>query len=68
MNKKSTTFTVGELRSHLEAIPDDTELVFEHGLTFYRIAPRGDNLEQIEFNERFMVLEDTHIRIHADNM
>lgn len=67
MTEKNVTFTAGELKSHLAHIPDDTILIFENGLTFDRITTRGTNLEQIEFKERFLVLEDVHIPIHSDD-
>jgi len=67
MYKKNVKFTAGELKSHLADIPNDTILIFENGLTFDRITTRGVNLEQIEFKERFLVLDDAHMQIHADD-
>lgn len=67
MKDTKVKFTVGDLKVHLSGLPDDTQLVFEHGLTFYRITTRGENLEQIEFMERFLVLDDEVPAIHADD-
>lgn len=50
--------TVADLKAQLDDLPDDAELIFEGGLTFDRIHTRGQNLEQVEFKERFMVLDD----------
>ncbi|WP_152909243.1 hypothetical protein [Mariprofundus ferrooxydans] len=67
MNENKAKFTVGELKSYLADLPDETQLVFEHGLTFYRITTRGENLEQLEFKERFLVLDNEPLLIHADD-
>lgn len=45
------TLTVGELKQHLAAYPDDFQLEFDGGLNFYRVKTRGDNLAVVEFNE-----------------
>lgn len=50
MRKKCPTITVGELRAHLEAFPDDWTLDF-CGLEFYRTKARGEKHVQIEFNQ-----------------
>jgi hypothetical protein len=54
------TFTVGDLRRHLEVFADDWELQFgpsftDGALTFYRTKARGEKLVQIEFNELFEI-------------
>jgi hypothetical protein len=53
------SFTVGDLRRHLQLFPDDYELQFgpSDTLTFYRTKLRGDTLLQIEFNELFEIIE-----------
>jgi hypothetical protein len=43
--------TVGDLRRELESCPDNTELIFQGGLTLFKADKRGPNLVQIEFNE-----------------
>jgi hypothetical protein len=43
--------TVGDLRRDLSLYPDDMELYFE-GLVYYRVKQRGENLLQIELNEK----------------
>lgn len=43
--------TVGDLKRQLAAWPDDTELEFQGGMTFYRLKMRGKNMVQLEFNE-----------------
>jgi hypothetical protein len=53
--ENSKKFTVGQLKSHLAELNDSDELVFQNELTFYRIKKRGENLEQIEFNEVFQM-------------
>lgn len=58
MSANHVKLTVAGLKAQLAALPDDAELVFENGLTFYAITTRGNNLVQIEFNERFFVLDD----------
>ena len=43
--------TVGDLRRTLESYPDDAELGFSGGMTFYRLKWRGPNLVMLEFSE-----------------
>lgn len=43
--------TVGDLKRQLAAWPDDAELEFQGGMTFYRLKMRGKNMVQLEFNE-----------------
>ncbi|WP_298159812.1 hypothetical protein [Brevundimonas sp.] len=43
--------TVGDLKRQLAGWPDDTELEFQGGMTFYRLKTRGKNMVQLEFNE-----------------
>jgi hypothetical protein len=43
--------TVGDLKSQLSGLPDDTKLIFAGGLTFYRLKRRGDDEVFVEFNE-----------------
>ena len=45
------TLTVGDLKRHLTAYDDDSEIEFDGGLTFYRVKTRGDKLTMVEFNE-----------------
>lgn len=52
-----STITVGELRAMLREFRDDVEITFGATLDgtpleFYRVKPRGDDLVQIELNER----------------
>jgi hypothetical protein len=51
-------FTVGDLRRLLNDWPEDHELIFQGGLTFYRLDIRGPNLVQLEFNQPVHVPED----------
>jgi hypothetical protein len=54
----SKRITVGDLREHLELLPDDFELIFgDEDLSFYRTKRRGPKLVQIEFNEIYTVKE-----------
>ena len=49
---KDKLLTVGELRRHLEGIPDDARIIFGcDSLQFYRIKPRGSDYYQIEFSQ-----------------
>ncbi len=56
---EDNTFTVGDLRRHLQLYPDHYELIFGDGvttgLTFYRTKQRDETLVQIEFNESIEV-------------
>ena len=52
-------FTVGELKRHLENTPDDMELIFQGGGTFYRFKQRDENLLQLEFNEVMEIVPGT---------
>lgn len=47
----SESFTVGDLKRHLNGLDDDIELSFSGGLTFYRIKRWGDDEAYIEFSE-----------------
>ncbi len=49
-------FTVGDLKLWLEGLPDETDLVFQGGLTFHRIKKHDPNLVQIEFKEAFEII------------
>ncbi|WP_321368003.1 hypothetical protein [uncultured Desulfuromusa sp.] len=56
MSRPEKTITVGELKQHIEGLPDNAEIFFGSGdLTFYRVKTRGDDLHQIEFNELYEV-------------
>lgn len=57
MSKGETVFTVGDLTEWLQGIPKSTELIFQGDLTFYRIKRRGENLVQMEFNQKITVEE-----------
>jgi hypothetical protein len=46
-----SSITAGDLRRQLEGLPEDTEIIFQGGMTFYRTKWRGENTVQIEFNE-----------------
>ena len=50
--------TVGDLKRQLAGLPDDTELRFQGGMTFYRLKGRGKNMVQLEFNEPQAYLTD----------
>lgn len=50
-NKEQVIKTVGDLKRDLAIYPDDMELYFE-GFIYYRTKQRGDNLLQIELNEK----------------
>lgn len=56
MNNEAPELTVGRLKSWLKNLPDETELIFQGGMTFYRIKTRGENLEQIEFYEEIEII------------
>jgi len=43
--------TVGDLKSQLRGLTDDTKLSFAGGLTFYRLKRRADDEVFVEFNE-----------------
>ncbi|WP_368646694.1 hypothetical protein [Castellaniella ginsengisoli] len=43
--------TVGELRSHLIGLPDDSVVSFSGGLSFYRFKRWGDDEVVLEFGE-----------------
>lgn len=43
--------TVGDLKRDLALYPDNMELYFE-GFTYYRTKMRGENILQIELNEK----------------
>ena len=47
------TKTVGDLKKDLSIYPDDMELYFE-GFEYYRVKQRGDNILQIELNEKVL--------------
>ncbi len=53
-------FTVGDLKLWLECFSDETDLVFQGGLTFHRIKKHGPNLVQIEFKEAFEIISLTN--------
>ena len=57
MSKNEIVFTVGDLMEWLKGIPNSTELIFQGDLTFYRIKNRGENLVQMEFNQKITVEE-----------
>ena len=57
MSKNEIVFTVGDLMEWLKGIPNSTELIFQGDLTFYRINNRGENLVQMEFNQKITVEE-----------
>jgi len=44
-------FTVRDLKDQLANWPDDMELEFAGGMTFYRLKQRDKNMLQIEFSE-----------------
>lgn len=46
-----TDFTVGDLRRHLQAWPDDTKITFGGGLTFYRVKQWDDDEVFLEWSE-----------------
>lgn len=46
-----STLTVGELRSRLTGLSEDTIVSFSGGLTFYRVKRWGDDEVIIEFGE-----------------
>lgn len=48
---KPPTITVGILKQHLAAFPDDYELSFG-GLAFYRLKQRGPGLVLCEFEQQ----------------
>lgn len=58
--KKYPTITVGLLRQHLAAYPDDFEIDFS-GLSFYRVKTRGENHAQIEFNQSVYLNDEGHV-------
>ena len=43
--------TIGELKKHLEGLPESHEITFAGGLEFYRLKGRGGNLVNMEFNQ-----------------
>ncbi|CAH0178484.1 hypothetical protein SRABI123_01377 [Pseudomonas sp. Bi123] len=45
------SITVGELLDALNREPRDAEVIFQGGLSFYRLKQRGEDLIQVEFNE-----------------
>ncbi len=47
----SDMLTVGDLKRQLASYDDGDELIFQGGLTFYRLKTRGDKLVQVEFDE-----------------
>ena len=47
----SNKITVGELRRHLNGLPDDTMVSFEGGLTFSRLKKWSDTEQVLIFNE-----------------
>ena len=57
MTKDETIFTVRDLMEWLKGIPNNTELIFQGGLTFCRIKNRGENLVQMEFNQKITIEE-----------
>lgn len=66
MKSVDDLMTVGELREHLKAIPDDARIFFGcYGLEFCRVKWRGENLVQIEFNQS--VYDDEHGNVIIDN-
>ena len=51
MCKEKYIFTIGDLKSWLNGIPDGDELIFQGNLTFIRVKERGANLQHMEFEE-----------------
>ena len=51
MQPEPTSITVEILQAALAGYPPETELMFQGGLTFFRVNERGDGLVQVEFNE-----------------
>jgi hypothetical protein len=47
------TKTVGDLKRDLSLYSDDMELYFE-GFDYYRVKQRGENILQIELNEKVL--------------
>jgi hypothetical protein len=47
------TKTVGDLKRDLSIYSDDMELYFE-GFDYYRVKQRGENILQIELNEKVL--------------
>lgn len=46
-----TAITVGDLKRQLAGLPDNMDLEFQGGMTFYRLKQRDKNMVQLEFNE-----------------
>lgn len=51
MKPKKRVTTAGELVRMLNHWPSDTEIIFQGGMTLYRLKDRGPGLVQIEFDE-----------------
>lgn len=51
MKDDGSSTTAGDLIDALSALPRNTKIRFQGGLTFYRLKRRGDDLVQVEFNE-----------------
>lgn len=63
---ESELMTAGELKAHLEGLPDDARIFFGcFSLEFYRVKKRGENLYQIEFNQT--VSDDENGNVHVLN-
>ena len=56
------TITVGELKQHLSAFPDNWRLSFS-GLEFYRLKARDVDLVAVEFNEPVYLDDDGNVRV-----
>jgi hypothetical protein len=63
--KEIPTVSLGFLRAHLNAYPDDFEVSFG-GLEFSRVKQRGDNLIHVEFLQP--VYLDDEGRVVVDNL
>ena len=65
--KRNELLTVGELRSHLEGIPDEAVIFFGcESLRFNRIKRRGENFYQIEFSQ--LVCDDEDGNVYVDEL
>ncbi|MFN3312575.1 MAG: hypothetical protein ACK46Q_03810 [Hyphomonas sp.] len=51
-------FTIGDLKRELAGWPDDTEICFAGGLTFYRLKNLGDRTALFDWNEMEAELTD----------
>lgn len=61
IKRKAENITVGELKMHLAAYPDDAELYF-NGLEFYRLKDRGPYV-QVEFSQIVDVDKEGHVSV-----